>query len=40
MDNCDICKYFEEDIGCVFFAMGSGNPKDAPCNRDDDEEDW
>lgn len=30
----DKCKYYEEDEGCLFFSMGSGNSLDMPCRRD------
>lgn len=29
---CDkLCKYYDEEEGCLFFFMGSGRPQDMPC---------
>lgn len=30
---CKKCKYYDEDDGCIFYAMGSGNPHDMPCYK-------
>lgn len=32
IDRCDdLCKYLDEENGCSFHSMGSGNVKDMPC---------
>ena len=33
----ETCKYYDEDEGCMFYVMGSGNSHDMPCNRDDED---
>lgn len=30
---CEKCKYYDEDNGCIFYVMGSGNPHNMPCYR-------
>lgn len=36
MKPCDnLCKYYDDDGGCVFFLMGSGNVKDMPCYEEE-----
>lgn len=34
----EICKYYDEDEGCLFYAMGSGYEHDMPCYRDDEDD--